>query len=341
MKHGGDIYNNSIDLDLSVNKNPFALPEEVYTAIEKATTQIGNYPEYDHKRLKVALAELEKCNPQQIVCGNGASEIFMAIMHAIRPKKALLIGPGFYGYEYVCDAIDCEIEYFFTKEEQGFAVTEEYLDYLDNSIDMIFIGNPNNPTGRFIDEQLLNKILSKAEYLNITVVLDECFYFLGRKEKKKTQVSANIIRVRAFTKLFAIPGVRIGYAICSEEMAGKISKQLPEWNLSQYADEVGRACCDILTETDYRLYSLDLIDMAKEYLKKRLTEIGISFYPSDVNFLLIKARPDLGEKLIKKRILIRDCREYQGLGVGYFRVAVQSKEYTDRLIKAIIEIREE
>jgi len=338
MIHGGDIYNNRIELDFSVNRNPFSLPEEVNQAINNAISQIGNYPEYDHARLKKSLARLERCNPEQILCGNGASEIFLAIMHALLPKRALLIRPGFYGYEYVCEAVNCEVVNYFTREENGFVVGEDYLEYLDESISMIILGNPNNPTGRFIDDTLLDQILEKAKLLGITVVIDECFFLLGRKEKKKQEMDSDVIVVRAFTKLFAIPGVRIGYAICSEENARAISKHLPEWNISIFADEVGRACCDVLLDTDYRMFSLDLIDMSKEYLKKRLTEIGIEYYESEVNFVLIKANPDLGKRLLERGILIRECREYLGLGEGYFRISVQEKGDIDKLIEAIKEI---
>lgn len=351
MKHGGDIYNNRIELDFSVNKNPLALPVTVRDAINRALEQIGNYPEYDYKRLIKALADLEGCDSGQIVCGNGASEIFMGIIHTLNPAKALLIQPGFYGYEYVLEACGCEIMTYHVYEKNNFMIGEDYLDMLSPQLDMIFLGNPNNPTGRFINEDLLTAILEKAKSLNIIVVLDECFYLLGKKQKdtgnnahERSRINMlianypNLIVVKAFTKLFAIPGIRIGYSICSEELAERLKMHIPEWNVSVIADEVGRACCDVLQNTDYRTYTLDMLGMSKEYLIGKLRESKIRVYESDVNFVLIKADRNLGKKLLSKGILVRDCKNYNGLGEGFYRISVQDRKNTDKLIAAINEI---
>lgn len=346
MIHGGDIYNNQIELDFSVNRNPIVLPKSIPEAMQNGLLQVGNYPEYSYRRLKKAIADYEGVDISQVVCGNGASELFMAIVHALKPRRALIVQPGFFGYEYALKACECEIVEYSLNENDGFIVREDYLNYIKNDIELIFLGNPNNPTGRFIDERLLEKILSKTSDMNISVVMDECFFLLGRAEDKRDKFELikkypNLIIIRAFTKLFAIPGIRTGYALCSAEYAEIIGKHIPEWNVSVIADEAGRACCDILQNTEYTTYSNDMISIYRRYLINKLGEVGIKVFKSEINFVLIKTSPKLGDCLLQKNILIRDCSNYKGLGQGYYRLSVQDEKTTDRLIEAIRQINGE
>ena len=143
----------------------------------------------------------------------------MAIAHAIKPKKAVLLAPGFFGYEHVLRAVGCDIGYFLLDEQSDFspaARLDALMDMLTDDTDIFFIANPNNPTGYLADSTFMNQIIGHCKEKHIYVVADECF--MGFCEKNYSVLSLlcdydNLIVVRAFTKLFAIPGVRLGYML--------------------------------------------------------------------------------------------------------------------------------
>lgn len=343
MAHGGDIYNNRIELDYSVNLSMLGVPEAVKDRMLSCIDDISRYPEYDYMSIRKALAEYEGCDWDNISCTNGASEAFMAIAHAIRPVKALLVAPGFYGYEYCLKAVDCSIEYYYPSEEANFILGEDYLDRIDSSIDMVFLGNPNNPTGQYIDGKLLDRICNQCRENNIILVLDECFYLFGREKSQginRIRDYSNVIVVNAFTKIFALAGLRIGYIMADCEIIRSINRHLPEWNVSVMGAEAIKGCIEILEDGSYLNELRDAVSVEREYLVCELRSLGIEVYESQVNFLLIKTEQNIYEELKKRGILIRDCSDYTGLDRGYYRIAVMSREKNVRLVESIRAVME-
>lgn len=344
--HGGDIYNNDIEMDFSVNINPYMIPDSLKQTILQSIDQLDRYPEYSYLRLKNKIASLHGVGPENVICGNGASEIFMAIIHAFNPKRALLVAPSFYGYEYCLNAVDTKLNYYLTCESEKFRLTEKFLDRLDDDLDIVILGNPNNPSGQIIPDNLLKQILDRCYEYDIKVVVDECFYALSEKKADDNTYDMifdvdkypNLIRVNAFTKLFAIPGVRIGYALCTADNNIKISKHLPEWNVSVLAQNVGCKCADIMLTTDYVNRSLEYTQKEKEKLIAKLSEIGIKVFDSATNFILVKSDMNLYAELLKRKILIRKCDEFNGLRDGFFRIAIKDRESNNRLIEEIEKI---
>lgn len=343
MIHGGDIYNKKIDMDYSVNINPYPLPDCIKQTLQKAIENIDKYPEYDQECLREKLSELTGVGIEQIVCGSGASELFMAIVHALEPKEALIVAPSFSGYEYALRASGTKINYFLACEKENFALSEGFIERLEPEIDIVFLGNPNNPTGKYIDPDNLNRILDRCVENEITVVLDECFFHLGKKgrgnePKYDFEKYPNLIRVGAFTKLFAIPGVRIGYALCEWHIAERIRKHLPEWNVSIPAQMVGIECANVMLTTDFVENSVAFIENEKEYLCNQLEDIGLKVFDSDANFLLLKTNIGLYEKLLEVGILVRDCESFDGLRDGYVRIAIKDRTSNEKLVEEIRKI---
>lgn len=352
MIHGGNIYNKKVDIDFSVNVAPFEPPKELYESIKKSLDYIGCYPEYEHDGLANEIAVLEGCSAENIVCTAGASEAFLAAANAVRPRRALLCAPGFFGYEHSLVAVGCDIEYYELKEELGFALDEQVLYKMTEDIDMMYIASPNNPSGRLIDDALLERIIRRCCALNIYIVMDECFGALSEK-RKSGAVSylyeyPNVIIVKSFTKVFAIPGIRVGYAICDVDVSKRIRAQLPEWNISVVADAAGKRCANILADENYSSACISKIKEQRAYLKDKLSRFFV-VYDSDTCFLLLKLREeyvrhltfDLYEALLKKGILIRDCKSFRGLNGMFYRVAVRDYEDNKRLIVAIEDLLNE
>lgn len=334
--HGGDVYRNEVRLDFSVNLNPCPMPPEVTGAMRAGLSEIHQYPDPMQQKLRNGIALLEGTSAGNIVCGNGASELLMAAVHAVMPRRALIAAPCYAGYAVALEAADAEIKEYMLDEKKGFALDRGILDEIDDSIDMVFIADPNNPNGKLIDPELKNEIASKCEECDAVLVIDECFYPLTEAGTGRKEIADNALHLRAFTKTFAIPGIRIGYMLSNDtRILGKIRKHLPEWNVSRIAERTGEAAAEVLRSTDYLKDSVRVIQTEREYLEAELRRLGISVYESDTNYLLIRSDPDLCEKLLEEHILIRCCENFSGLDDTYFRIAVRRHEDNVELIKVI------
>ncbi|MBQ9278918.1 MAG: aminotransferase class I/II-fold pyridoxal phosphate-dependent enzyme [Lachnospiraceae bacterium] len=344
MAHGGDIYTNDIKMDFSVNVNPHGVPEGLRDIFSDIYSDFVLYPDYESTELRRKLAEYYNLDINKVLCGNGASEIFMAIAHAIRPKKVLNISPSFAGYVWAFEAIDTELIYYITDEKDGFLVKEDLLDIVEkrNDIDMIIFANPSNPVGNYIDNDLIDNLLIKCREKEIVVIIDECFMELSVvSHNKKTDMIMNfdnLFIVRAFTKTFAIPALRLGYVLGSNDnLMMKIRRQLPEWNVSLPAQKAGSMILS-MDLIDYLEESVKIIKEELSFLSSEFRNLGIKTYQSFTNFILIKTDIPLYDKLLDKGILIRDCSDFIGLKKGYYRIAVKSHKENIILIDTIKEI---
>lgn len=344
--HGGDIYRNSVKLDFSVNINPLGVPRTVNEALHRAVGKCTLYPDMEAQALKEAVCRMLSVPKERLLFGNGASELFMAITHAIKPKKVVIPAPSFYGYEYAAAAARSEILYYELKRENDFCVTEGLCESLTEDVSLLFLANPNNPTGRLLRRETAGVLLRHCLEKGIYVVADECFIeFCEGCPSLLPELDKNdrLLIVRTFTKIFSIPGVRLGYLICKDKgLLAKIAGQLPEWNLSCFAQEAGCACAGekaFLAETE------SLIRRERMFLTEALKQRGFLVFPSDANFILFCRKEEtigttLYEQLLRQGILIRDCGNFRGLGSGFYRIAVKTREENVRLLHALEQAEE-
>ena len=342
--HGGDVYRNTVELDFSVNINPFGIPTGVKHALMEAIEVCTQYPDTHVEALRTAMAEKEAVPSDCLLFGNGASELFVAIIHAKKPKTVLIPVPSFSGYQSAAACEDCQIDYYYMKKENDFSLSDEFVHTLTaqiethNAPDLIFLANPNNPTGNCIQSELLVQLVSICEQYNITLVIDECFLeFTAHSDQSlvtKAVQSQYLIVVRAFTKIYGIPGVRLGYLAASKENVTQLKKQLPEWNVSLLAQYAGVAA---LKETDFVQRTVAYVKKQRNYLMTQLWALGLTVWPGEADYLLLQSDQDLYHMLLQKKILIRDCSNYEGLSQGYYRIAVKREEENKRLIQALRE----
>lgn len=337
--HGGDIYRNQVNMDFSVNINPLGIPDEVEMALHKAVSRCSEYPDILAWKLKKAVSSALTIREEHLLFGNGASELFLGIVHAIRPKKTMIPIPSFYGYEYVSEAVEADMVYYPLKDNEDFFLGDKFLEKLTEDVDLLFLANPNNPTGKLMSKEYLKKLLKTCKNKGIFVVLDECFIeFCGKEFSMLTKIEEydNLLLVRAFTKIYAIPGVRLGYLVSSNSMLlERIRKQLPEWNLSTFAQEAGIAC---ISQSTYIAKTVDYVREERRFLLDRLKQLGLRTFTGEANFILLYSEKPLYEELLKKGILIRDCQNFRGLTQGYYRIAVKTREENEILLKAIGEL---
>ena len=334
--HGGDIYRHPGVIDFSVNTNPLGTPESVKRAVQESVAKIEHYPDVRCEVLRKAISRFEQVNMEEILCGNGAAELFFAAVQAVWPQKALVIAPSFSEYEEALRSVGAEIEYYYLCEEDNFQIREDYVDKLSEEIDMIFLCNPNNPTGQTIDRDMLIKILDRCKKQNIVVVLDECFLeFLD--EPNRYEMSnlrgeyPNLLIIKAFTKIFSMPGLRLGYAISSnQDILEEMSWKLQQWNVSVPAQMAGVAALE--KPKEYIRQTREYVSGQREYMRNIMKMMGYVVFASKANYLFFKGRPGLEKEALEAGFLIRDCQNYEGLSEGFYRIAVRTKEENERLI---------
>lgn len=334
--HGGDIYRHPGVIDFSVNTNPLGTPESVKRAVQESVAKIEHYPDVRCEALRKAISRFEQVNMEEILCGNGAAELFFAAVQAVCPQKALVIAPSFSEYEEALRSVGAEAEYYYLCEEDNFQIREDYVDKLSEEIDMIFLCNPNNPTGQTIDRDMLIKILDCCKKQNIVVILDECFLeFLD--EPNRYEMSnlrgeyPNLLIIKAFTKIFSMPGLRLGYAISSNpDILEEMSWKLQQWNVSVPAQMAGVAALE--KPKEYIRQTREYVSGQREYMRNIMKMMGYVVFASKANYLFFKGRPGLEKEALEAGFLIRDCQNYEGLSEGFYRIAVRTKEENERLI---------
>ncbi len=340
MSHGGDVYRNKVNMDYSVNLNPLGMQEEVLRAVHESVDLAQNYPDLEQDEVREVLAHSVGLGKEYIFAGNGASELLMAIARTINPKETLLFEPVYSGYEYVLNSTikRCEL-----KEEDDFKLTFSKLDLINENIDLIFICDPVNPTGKNVDDSILIKLIDKAKNVGSFVCIDESFLLMSEKADRKRNIDLteivkqydNLIIIRSLTKFLALPGIRMGYVISAPQNIENIRKNLPEWNLSVMSEAGIKAGIRLIDETDFISRTMSLVREEREFLIRGLKALGLKVFDSDTSFVFFKGPETLYKDLLEKNVLIRDCSDFAGLKKGFYRIAVKTHAENKRFIEVL------
>jgi len=379
--HGGNIYkvfrekNIKEILDYSSNINPYGIPESLKKRITENLEVLERYPDPDYVELRQKLANLNKVNLSDIILGNGATEIIFLFMKVINPKKILIVSPTFGEYERAVKATEIsgdtvslsssngdnknienkkiEIEYFELKESDDFKLNIGNLkNELENKYDLLIICNPNNPTGKFLKLAQTEEILKECNKYDTKLFIDEAFIeFLadGMKESiiNTEENKKNLFVTRAFTKFFAIPGLRLGYGMYfDKELEKKISEKKEPWSVNNFAEMAGLT---VLDDAEYIEKTLKWIAEEKIYMYEKLNKIsGMKVYETEVNFITGKIDEKLfseglnvkilREKMLEQGILIRDASNFKFLDERFFRLAIKDRASNERVIEVMKEI---
>lgn len=346
--HGGDIVGARAIwkgelLDFSANLNPLGMPESVRKAAEDAVREAIHYPDPLCRELCAAIARRDNVTPEQVLCGNGAADLVFRLAFSQRPRRVLVTAPTFSEYEDAVRAAGGEVVYHRLTPENDFDLTEAVLDDLDDSLDMAFFCTPNNPTGRLINRDLMLRILERCREKGIRVVVDECFLSLSDPGEQvslagELESFSNLVLLRAFTKSYAIPGLRLGYCLSADTaLLDGLSRCAQPWSVSGPAQAAGLAA---LAEPEHPARARQLIAVERSWLTDALRELGLQVFPSQVNYILFRAPgvDDLKERLLARGVLIRSCANYVGLGSDYYRVAVRPHRENEGLIGAMKEV---
>ncbi|WP_318358394.1 threonine-phosphate decarboxylase CobD [Enterobacter sp.] len=327
-------------LDFSANINPAGMPPSLVRALVDNIHVAGRYPDVEYRSLHQQLAAHHALPEAWVLAGNGETEAIFTLVHGLAPRRALLVTPGFAEYRRALTLVGCEIRDFALREDDGWQVTEAILDALTPDLDCLFLCTPNNPTGLMPDENLLSAIAARCKTEGIALILDEAFIdFIAGAGGFVAHLADNphIWVLRSLTKFYAIPGLRLGYVLNSDEqaMARLRSRQMP-WSINAFAALAGEI---VLHDTTYQQATWQWINTERPRLYQALRDIaGLTLWPGEANYLFLRCdvpELDLQRALLEEHILIRSCSNYPGLDARYYRVAVRSQAENDRLIAAM------
>lgn len=351
--HGGNIYKlervgKKDILDYSSNINPFGVPQKFIDKVKGNFEILTKYPDPDYIELREKIAIHNNLKLENIIVGNGATEILFLYMRAMKLKKALLLAPCFAEYKRALDAVRADIDYFELEEEKDFVVDIEKLinTVKSKAYDLVLLCNPNNPTGKFISLDKLVELKKCVEEKNINLFIDEAFIEFVDNWKEKTAVllkSNNIFIMRAFTKFFAIPGLRLGYGLSyNEKILEKMLAEKEPWSVNSFANLAGLTMLD---DKEYIEKTEKWIAEEKEFMYEKLRSFQyIKAYKTECNFILIKlfnmSSQNFREQMVEKNILVRDAANFKFLDHRFVRLAIKDRKSNLKLLEKLSEIVE-
>lgn len=328
-------------LDFSANVSPLGLPQGVADAIVAALPTADRYPDPLCRELRTALSRAEQLPEPWILCGNGAADLIYRLVWALKPRRALLPAPTFAEYAAALESVGCEVKRKTLHEADDFAVTEAFVQAVNQSIDLVFLCQPNNPTGQITPPELVQRLVRRCADCGAVLVVDECFLdFLPARDELTAKVflhdTPNLIVLKAFTKLYAMAGVRLGYALCSNAaLLDKMRAAGQPWAVSGLAQAAGVAA---LQETAYADAVRTLIETQRPRLAAGLRTLGLRVVDGQANYLLFNAPADFGGKLRRRGAVVRSCANYTGLDATWYRTAVRTEKENAALLKIMREV---
>lgn len=338
-EHGGDIYGDRpICLDFSVNTNPLGMPGSVRQAIGNGGVEDQRYPDPHCRRLRTALSARYGVAAEHILCGNGASDLILRLCACLRPRTVLLPAPTFSEYGRSAALFGAEIRTYPLQAENGFALDQGFLAALTTDIDMVFLCNPNNPTGQLCDLTLLEEIAARCAGNGTWLVLDECFIEFTEGQSMLPLLSRypRLLILRAFTKTYAMAGLRLGFLLCLDAaLLDRIAAFGAEWSVSTVAQRAGLAA---LAEEGWLEKTRALVAEERRWLTEQLEALGLTVCPGRANYLLVRGNRPIYGALLERGIMVRNCESFIGLDESYFRIGVKTRPENESLIEALKEV---
>ena len=346
MSHGGNLRRlveisgkpDGEIIDFSANINPLGPPAWLRSLISSRISSLSHYPDPDCTELLKAAAARYCAATDEIIAGNGSGELLYLISRAME-KRGLIPVPSYTDYTRACSAAGRRVCYFMLQESEGFSLDTDALDaVLEEESALVFIGQPNNPTGVICEPEALRVLACRRS--DSIFVIDEAFAdFSGGLDSMTMDRPDNVIVLLSLTKCFAIPGLRLGIAVADAAVIRRLQELQPPWSVNTLALTVG---AQALRDTEYLVRTREYVDRARSRMIKELNRIGgFTVYTGCANFLLLRIdhqeqnAADLVRKLLTQGIAVRDCCDFKGLNDRFIRIAIKTEAENDRLIDAI------
>ena len=333
----------------SANVNPLGISPLLRDTLAKHVDAITSYPDREYTQLRKSICAYTGANFENIIVGNGSTELISLFIQTTHPKKALILGPTYSEYEREISLEGGHTLYYPLKEENNFQMdVEDFCNQLNDSLDLLVLCNPNNPTSTAVTRKDMRKILDCALQYGISVMVDETYEEFTPEGSKISSIPLtnnynNLIVLRGISKFFAAPGLRLGYAVTGNpDLLKYINTKKNPWTINSLAEIAG---CIMFSDKDYINKTKALITGERQRMYDTLSSWKtVKVYPSCTNFLLVRIlREDVTSDMvfdhcIRKGLMIRDCSTFPFLDSSYIRFCVMSPEKNEELLEALREI---
>jgi len=333
-------------IDMSSNINPLGPPSGLIKYLKDNIDGIGKFPEVDSREITVQFADQCRIDPDRVLAGNGTTQFIYALPQALGIKDALIVGPTYSDYADACQLNNVKTTFVIAEESQNFQPNLNHIKKYMDAVDSVFICNPNNPTGSLIPADDL-KALCQSNPDTIFIVDESYLSFIqGADEKSiRRQDLSNLIVLVSISKIFAIPGLRIGFVVSSFERMKQLRRFLQPWSVNSLAQ----------LATGYLMIQKDEVDAFIEKTNQLITAererfitafedvSDIILYPSTTNFLIAHLQNSLNadevcSRLTEHKIMVRNCRNFHGLTNRHIRISLKLPEHNLMLIQRLLEL---
>ncbi len=343
--HGGNLkfyseyYNipQNLLLDFSANINPLGPNEKLQEILRNNIVNIKDYPEPNSENLLKIAEKKFGLRKENFIFGNGATELLFLLLNYLKAKNVFIPAPSFSEYEIASKAAGSKVNYFnLTKNFQNF--DPSFLKKITPG-DIVFICNPNNPTGTFFNKNILENIIFEVNKNKAYLFLDESFidfidYEKGYTLRDRIGEENNLFILYSLTKIYGIPGLRLGMLFGKPSIIKSLYKRKDPWNVNVFAQSAGEF---LLQDNDFVVKTMNYFKKERDRMLRMLSEIPeIKIFIPSANFIFIQLIngsnvEELQEYLIKYNIIIRNCSNYPNLNNKYFRIAIKKSEENDFL----------
>ena len=333
--HGGDVTGLPGVLDFSASLSPLGIPEPALEVLRSNVEAFAAYPDPACRGLTAAIAAFEGVDERLVLPCAGATDALTRLCQALRPSHVLVCAPCYSGYEQAAEQVGATVVRHLLRDGDDFVVGLDLVDAITAEVGVVFLANPNNPTGRLLSREVLLACLERAARVGAVVALDECFVDLagGGGSNDLLAGHPNLVIVKALTKTFALAGLRVGYALCADErLLGRLREAGQPWAVSVPAQLAGVTC---LGDRGYLARACQVVSSERERLRAALAAWGFRVVPSEANYLLFEADETLGARLLGEGVMVRSCENFVGLGARWYRVAVRAPHENALLVEAL------
>ncbi|MNP03448.1 Threonine-phosphate decarboxylase [compost metagenome] len=333
-------------IDLSANINPLGPPQGLLHRLRDAMPDIVRYPDPGHRALLSLLEKRLQVGKDRLVIGNGAAENMALALLALKPERVGIIEPCFSEYETLSKQFGASVSSVLGRAERNFHADPDEIVGLIRDNDLVFIGQPNNPNGIQYSWNEIRRFAEAAESYSTYLVVDEAFIdFIPEKDRVsllgELHHYSRVILIRSMTKFYAIPGLRLGYAIAHPDLAAAMRGKQVTWSVNLLALLAGEFC--LQAGHEYENDTITLIGKQRQWLREALAGLDCQTWPGEANFLLVRlpeewTASNMQEALGTKGILVRSCAMYNGLDERDIRVAVKDQASSNKLLEAMREV---
>lgn len=333
-------------VSFSANVNPLGVSPLLRASLAEKIDAITTYPDREYTSLRKCIADYCDTEYEHVIVGNGSTELISLFIQIEHPKKALVIGPTYSEYEREIALGGGTTLYYPLREKDNFRLdVEDFLTHLNESIDLLVICNPNNPTSSCITRKEMRHILDACKQYDIYVMVDETYVEFADNMDEISAVPLtnyynNIVILRGTSKFFAAPGLRLGYAITgNHDLIKAINTRKNPWTINSLAVIAGET---MFRDTSYIENTKALISAERTRIYNLLKKHpDFKVYEPSGNFLLVRilkddlTSQDLFDRTIREKMMIRDCSTFPFLDNKYIRFCFMNPDDNDRLLSCL------